>query len=164
MSLSDNEKKLDLPYIWVRKSDAEADSRMREKGNKGRRVVALELIPEFSHPLETCRWQPPLKGAKSWIFESGDKCFEASTFNHLTKQDRHFHKEATEIYTVLDGQMSIKIKDDLIVLDQSDEIIIFPNTWHQVLGGENFLARVHTINCHGENDKYTSNLDEVQRS
>ncbi len=133
---------------------------MRQEGNTGRRIVALELMLDYSLPLRSRRWQPPLEDAKSWIFESGGKHFEISTFNHLTKQDRHYHKEATEIYTVLDGQMSIWVEDDIIALDQGDEIIILPGTWHQVLGGDKFLARVHTINCRGEGDKYTDKFAE----
>lgn len=144
-----------LPYIWVRRLDAVADQRMRQEGNSGRRVVALRMMPEYSVPLTSCRWQPPLKGAKSSIFESGSQCFEVSTFNQFTTQDRHYHKEATEIYIVLEGQMSILVEGDIIALDQGDEIIILPGTWHHVLGGNRFLARVHTINCHGDCDKYT---------
>ena len=145
----------DLPYVWVRKLDAQADQRMREQGNAGRRVVALKLMPGYSLPLKSCRWQPPLKDSKSWIVESGAKRFEVSTFNQLTKQYRHYHKEATEIYTVLEGQMTIWVKDDIICLDQGDEIIILPGTWHEVLGGDKFLTRVHTLNCQGDSDKYT---------
>ena len=153
--MSTDKEKSDLPYIWVRKLDAKADFRMLEEGNNGRRVVALKIMPDFSLPLRSRRWQPPLEDEKSWIYESGDKRFEISTFNQLTGQDRHYHKDATEIYTVLDGQMSIWVENDIIALDQGDEIIIFPYTWHQVLGSDKFLARVHTINCHGESDKYT---------
>ena len=99
--------------------DAEADPRMNLQQNSGRlRVVAVELMPDYSLPLKSLRWQSPAKDDKSWIYESGAKRFEVSTFNQLAKQDRHYHREATEIYTVLAGRMAIWVQGDIICLDQ----------------------------------------------
>jgi hypothetical protein len=52
--------------------------------------------------------------------------------------------------------MRMRLDDRVIVnLAAGDEIIVFPGTIHEVLPeGTEFTARVHSINCYGDKDKY----------
>jgi quercetin dioxygenase-like cupin family protein len=53
--------------------------------------------------------------------------------------------------------MSIKIGNNpAIDLGCGDEIIVLPGTVHEVISNEttSFLTRVHSVNCHGDRDKY----------
>jgi quercetin dioxygenase-like cupin family protein len=81
---------------------------------------------------------------------------EVASFTEQAGQDRHKHLVGTEIYTVIEGTMAIRIGDkDNVILEAGDEVVILPGTVHQVLeSSAPFLTRVHAINCHGLRDKY----------
>ena len=43
----------------------------------------------------------------------------------------------------------------ILELGPGDEIIVFPGTVHEILPEDTqFLMRVHSIDCHGDADKY----------
>lgn len=41
------------------------------------------------------------------VFVSSGAKYEVALFTHDAEQTRHFHKQGTEIYTVLEGEMAI---------------------------------------------------------
>ncbi len=145
------------PYVLVRKAEAEADSRLLEDENPSRKIFAIKRRSDRSDPLNSRIWHPPAKGESSKILETGSGGLEVGIFNQKSKQSCHEHKEATEIYQVLEGDMQIVVDGDTIELYEGDEIIVLPGTCHKVKKDGKFLAKVHTINCYGEEDRYPCN-------
>jgi hypothetical protein len=143
-------------------SDAEltgGENKLGKKDNNGRKILARSIKTEFGEfMIENPIWRAPA------IYPTGDGGLEVSTFTEFSAQDRHKHEKGIEIYTVLEGTLQIYINDILITLHATDEVVILPKTVHEVVrtehrdrnSSENFrlLVRVHSINCHGEHDKY----------
>jgi len=123
--------------------------------NNGRKVLVNEVYPSREHLAEDPEWKPGPKDGKTPVFETGYGGIEVATFTHAAGQDSHKHLIGTEIYTVLEGNMTIKIADAEIKLESGDEVIVLPNIVHEVLNrNTTFLTRVHSINCQGDRDKY----------
>lgn len=149
-----------VSYLVLRKEQVKADWRLRVRPgekNNGRKVLVNEIyLSKEVHTQET-EWKPGLQTDKSPVFETGFGGLEVAIFTQEAGQDCHKHLIATEIYTVLEGRMQMRIDetDPPLTLEAGDEIIILPNTAHEVLpDGNSFLARVHSINCYGDRDKY----------
>lgn len=142
-----------ISHLILRKSSVKEDWKFKEKG--GRKVLVNKMYPDECDATKP-EWEGGSKYTKTPVVETGCGGLEVSTCTQDTKQDYHEHHLCTEIYTILYGEMNIKIKDETIKLTCGDEIIVFPYTAHQVLNnnGSAFLTRVHSINCHGDNDKY----------
>lgn len=81
---------------------------------------------------------------------------EIAVFNHLAKQDRHFHKRGTEIYIVAEGTMVMEIEGSWVTLHAGDMIIVNPSSVHKVENASEFLCHVITVDCGGSGDKYTA--------
>jgi quercetin dioxygenase-like cupin family protein len=155
-----------VPFVLIPSNHVERDAeltggenKLGKKGNNGRRILATSVWTEsgefaISEPV----WQVPA------IYPTGGGGLEVSTFTEFSGQDRHMHRKGIEIYTVLKGTLQIYINDQLLKLHTMDEVVILPNAIHEVVQtqhrdrrpGEDFslLVRVHSINCHGELDKY----------
>ena len=155
-----------VPFVLILRNHVERDAeltggenKLGKKGNNGRRILATSVWTEsgefaISEPI----WKVPA------VYPTGDGGLEVSTFTEFSGQDRHMHRKGIEIYTVLKGTLQIYIDDQLLTLHSMDEVVILPNAIHEVVQtqhrdrppGESFglLVRVHSINCHGEFDKY----------
>jgi mannose-6-phosphate isomerase-like protein (cupin superfamily) len=121
----------------------------------GRKVLVNEIYPKTEKPIENAEWEFGPQGGHTPVLETGYGGVEVGTFTEKTSQDRHRHLACTEIYTVIEGTMTITIGDEDIVLQSGDEIIVLPGVIHKVLDNKkSFLTRVHAINCHGTRDKY----------
>ena len=149
-----------ISHLVLRKEKVKADWKLHvqpEEENNGRKVLVNEIyISKEFHAQET-EWEPGSQTDKSPVFETGFGGVEVSTFTNEAGQDCHKHLIATEIYTVLEGRMRMRIDetDPPLMLESGDEVIILPNTVHEVLpGSDSFLTRVHSINCYGDRDKY----------
>ena len=118
-----------------------------------------EIYPEKEIPLEVPEWKPAGTGHKSPVVETGPGGIEVCTFTQHAGQHFHYHKVGTEIFTVLEGTMKIRLVDPggeetIAQLNAGDEVIIFPGTPHEILTEGTFLSRVHSINCLGKEDKF----------
>ncbi len=119
-------------------------------GNRGARKLLVTTLfgneEEASEPI----WKP------------SDPCqvllmskTESAVFNNLCRQDRHYHKEGIEIYSVIEGRMQMEVDDRLYELAAGDMIVVLPGAKHLVKQSkECFLCRVLTVDCAGEEDKY----------
>jgi quercetin dioxygenase-like cupin family protein len=147
-----------ITHLILRKCQAETDWRMHvtPKGkNNGRKVLVNELYPAREYPAQEPEWEPGPQDGKTPVVETGYGGVEIATFTHEAGQDCHKHLIGTEIYTVLEGEMTIRVADTEITLGQGDEVVVFPNTVHEIIDRRTtFLTRVHSINCQGERDKY----------
>ena len=159
-----------ISHLVLRKEQAKADWKLRvqpRKRNNGRKVLVNEIYPSKEFHARETEWKPGLQTGKSPVIETGAGGVEVATFTHEAGQDCHKHLIATEIYTVLEGRMQMRIDetDPPLVLEAGDEVIILPNTAHEVLPGvDSFLARVHSINCHGDRDKYVRSNGEWRQA
>ena len=147
-----------VTHIILRKTFVKEDWKLWVKPkdkNNGRKVFVNEIFPSRELHIQESGWHAGSKNEKSPVIETGFGGIEVATFTHEAGQDRHKHLIGTEIYTVLEGTMTIRIEDQDICLEAGDEVIVLPNTVHEVLDkGTNFLTRVHSINCYGDRDKY----------
>jgi quercetin dioxygenase-like cupin family protein len=156
-----------VPYVVISlenvKRDGHSDNyylrKLESPGNNGRKIFATSIMPQKGEVLiDKESWTAPS------IFPTGNGGIEIATFTEHSCQDRHRHDRATEIYTVLKGQMSFYINDkEIPALHDGDEIVILPGTIHQVRKSPlalekkdefELIVRVHSISCYGEDDKY----------
>ncbi len=150
-----------VSHVILRKDTVKSDWRIavepKEKNN-GRKVFVNEIFPKAERPIEDPEWkyEPPPPNGHTPVLETGYGGVEIATFTEKAGQDRHKHLVSMEIYTVLEGTMTIRIEDRHdVVLQAGDEIVVLPSTVHEVLGkSTSFLTRVHAIDCHGPRDKY----------
>lgn len=119
-----------------------------------RKVVVTELYPE-EHEAEKVTWLPPITATGQCPVLLTDN-IETAFFTQAAHQDRHYHRQGTEIYTVLEGQMLIEIADHTYRLGASDTVIVNPGSIHQILpeASQRFLCQVINLNCGGRADKY----------
>ncbi|MCJ7604056.1 MAG: cupin domain-containing protein [Desulfobulbaceae bacterium] len=142
------------PFVIIRKDKAASDERLAKSDNRGRKIFATKMLPNKSLALHNPDWEPPKEGEKSMILETGCGGLEVATCNENTQQKCHKHLLATEIYTVLEGEMKIKVDGTVINMKQGDEIVVLPGTTHEIVTTGTFLTRVHSVGCHGDNDKH----------
>lgn len=160
-------------FVVIERSRAERDQKLGLPDNNGRKVCATSVMEQFGErKINDALWDV---GA---VLPTGNGSFEVSTFSEYSGQDRHMHKTGTEIYTVIRGRLFVWIDDaDLVTLEAGDEIVILPETVHQVVqqkrgsasaGAEyELLVRVHSLDCRGADDKFvqlTEGGDWVQWS
>ncbi|HEX2958303.1 MAG TPA: hypothetical protein VHO70_15825 [Chitinispirillaceae bacterium] len=160
-------EKSPVSHVVIRFKNAQDDAspngstvkKLRTPGNNGRKVFATSVMPQKGESvIDTEIWSAPA------IYPTGDGGIEIATITEFCSQDRHLHKRATEIYTVLKGQLSMFINDkEIPELGTGDEIVVLPGTIHQVRKPSRVLekndefdmvVRVHSICCYGEDDKY----------
>jgi mannose-6-phosphate isomerase-like protein (cupin superfamily) len=143
--------------------DACPDGSVRRKletpGNNGRKVFATSvMLQKGETTIDNEIWSAPA------IYPTGNGGIEIATVTEFCSQDRHLHNHATEIYTVLRGQLGMFINDkEIPILNAGDEIVVLPGTIHQVRKPTcalevkkefDLVVRVHSICCYGEDDKY----------
>jgi mannose-6-phosphate isomerase-like protein (cupin superfamily) len=135
------------------------DRKLEIPGNNGRKIFATSVMLQKGETvIDNETWSAPA------VYPTGDGGIEIANVTEFCSQDRHMHNRATEIYTVLKGQLGLFINDkEIPVLNEGDEIVVLPGTIHQVCKPpyslekkESFdlLVRVHSICCYGEDDKY----------
>lgn len=133
--------------------------KLETPGNNGRKVFATSVMHHKGETIiDTTMWSAPA------IYPTGNGGVEIATITEYCSQDRHQHHRATEIYTVLKGQLGMFINDkEIPVLNPGDEIVVLPGTIHQVRKPSStsekkqefeMVVRVHSICCYGEDDKY----------
>ena len=148
-----------LTHLVLRKTAVESDWKLRvqpKEKNNGRKVLVNQIYPAKEIHAQDFEWAPGPPTGKTPVGETGFGGIEVATFTQEAGQDRHKHLLGTEIYTVLNGVMRMRLAEDVVIeLKAGDEIIVFPDTVHEVLPeGTEFLTRVHSINCYGDRDKY----------
>jgi mannose-6-phosphate isomerase-like protein (cupin superfamily) len=53
---------------------------------------------------------------------------------HITDSVKHYHKECTEVYYILEGRGKMELNDDVVDLEPGTIIYIEPGTWHRAYG------------------------------
>ncbi len=94
---------------------------------------------------------------------TGKGGLEISTFNENALQDCHKHLRGTEIYSVIEGEMKICLNEkEELILKAGDDVVVLPGVAHEVINdvSSSYLARVYSIDCFGDDDKYVKRGDE----
>jgi quercetin dioxygenase-like cupin family protein len=148
-----------ISHLVLKKEYVNSDWKLHvpKENNNGRKHVVNEIYPKKEVPAQEFEWRPNPEMDRTPVLVTGLGGVEVATFTHEAGQDCHKHLIATEIYTVLEGTMLMRIdeKNPPLKLEAGDEVVVLPNTVHEVLPeGTSFLTRVHSINCYGDRDKY----------
>ena len=125
-----------------------------QPGKRGaRKILVTGIYPEQEQLACQSVWSPPAPAEKCQVQVTPD--IELAVFTEQNPQDRHHHKIATEIYTVLQGTMVIEVEAQPYALATGDTIVINPGTVHKIKPqGCEFICQVITTNCSGIADKY----------
>lgn len=154
----ENNIQVQVPFLVIRKRESELDWKLNlepMKKNNGRKICVNKICNSKEYHAKSPEWKPRPEDEKTAVVETGYGGIEVATFSEKAYQNRHKHLISTETYTVLKGSMDIRFEEEIITLEVGDEIIIFPNTVHEVLNYKSmFLTRLHSMNCHGDKDKY----------
>lgn len=158
------------PYLVLRKERVKADWKLKARPgarNNGRKVLVNRIYEATEEHARDAEWAAGPEGGRTPVVETGAGGLEVSTFTHEAAQDRHKHLVATEVYTVLEGTMRMRLGDagETVALAAGDEVVVMPGTAHEVLNDEAgpFLARVHAVGCRGDEDKYVERGGEWRR-
>ncbi len=141
------------PALFVKLESVKQDPALIPGKRGARKILVTELYPKGESKVFTTVWKPPVGAEKCAVQRT--KNIEVAFFTQSASQDRHFHKIATEIYMVLEGEMKIEVEGKDYRLLAGDMIVVNPRAVHKVKPeGTNFLCRVITANCAGSSDKY----------
>jgi len=139
--------------LLITKEALKKDSNLKAGSRGARKILVTKIYENKEYPCETNVWLPPVGDEKCPVQIMNDT--EVAVFNQNASQDRHYHKMGTEMYMVLEGIMKIEVEGEIYSLEQSDMIVINPEAFHEVKPeGTEFLCRVVTTNCGGNEDRY----------
>ena len=121
--------------------------------NRGdRKIIVTEVYRDKEEIATNVVWRPKAASGKCPVLLMPDT--EFAVFTHHAKQTRHCHMIGTEIYTVVEGQMTIEVEGTLHTLNPGDMIIVRPGAFHEVKRETEFLCHVITLNCGGSKDRH----------
>ena len=139
--------------LVIHLTDVAQDPALQPGARGARKLLVTELYPEHEQAACQTVWSPPAAAEKCQVQVNQD--IELAMFTELNVQDRHYHKVASEFYTVLKGVMVIEVEDQAYTLSAGDTIVINPGTVHQIKPQDcEFICQVITANCGGITDKY----------
>lgn len=129
------------------------DAAFNPEGRGARKLLVTELYSETEQEATEVLWSPPRGAERCAVQVMADT--ELAVFTELARQDRHYHREATEIYIVVEGRMTIEVEGRDYTLHAGDMIVVNPGAAHEVKrGDEKFICRVIAVNSKGAADKF----------
>lgn len=141
------------PALVIHLTKIKQDPALQPDARGARKLLVTQIYPEREQTVGQTVWSPPASGEKCEVQVTPD--IELALFTGQTAQDRHYHKVATELYTVLQGEMVIEVDEHSYLLSAGDTIVINPGTVHQIKPHDcDFICQVITTNCGGIADKY----------
>lgn len=97
------------PALLLCADKVKSDPAFAVGGRGARKVVVTQLFEPKETPATEVVWDPAAQ-AKCPVHVA--KSFEFAIFTEKTPQDKHFHRQGTEIYTVLQGKMVIEVRTE----------------------------------------------------
>lgn len=73
-------------------------------------------------------------GASTRVITAADTGVANLHVTHITDSVRHYHKECTEYYYILDGRGKMELNDEVVDLEPGVTILIEPGTFHRAYG------------------------------
>jgi len=138
------------PALLVTMEASKQDPALQTRGD--RKILVTNIRPDTEEEAATVVWRAQPPPAKCPVVATRDT--ELAIFTERAKQTRHCHKIGTEIYTLLEGEMTIEIAGTLHTLHPSDTLIVKPGVWHETKRDSRFLCQVVTVNCAGAKDRH----------
>jgi mannose-6-phosphate isomerase-like protein (cupin superfamily) len=138
-----------IASLLIRKIALKNDPALKPDGRGARKIGVTTKFDGKEHWAKETEW----RGESSSTAVVDIKNTEIAVFTETTTQDRHFHKKATEIYLILEGEMAIEIENKRYSLVQGDSIIVMAKSVHEIFRETHFLAQVITVNTIGIEDK-----------
>lgn len=112
---------------------------------RGKRKIVVTRCYQNETYLTTPRWLPGSAGDNIPVLV-GDN-MEISYFTETAKQDCHRHRNATEIYNVQSGGVTIVADGETYHLNPGDTLVVLPGTNHEVMKSDSpFLCQVIAVN------------------
>lgn len=141
------------PILLIPMDSVREDPQLKDRVRGSRKIAVTEIYEGKEIPATETLWKAPEEGRPCPVLPTRN--LEVGVFTQFARQSCHIHKIATEMYSVLDGEMEIESADKTYVMKAGDMIIVNPGTSHRVLNTKQpFLCRVITANCYGKSDKY----------
>lgn len=132
--------------LLISKVEVQTDPALQSGARGARKVIVTDLYAAREQEATEVVWKPPISPTKCSVQVTPRA--ELAVFNQHAAQDRHYHKEGTEIYTVLDGTMAIEVTGQDYVLQAGDSIVVNRYAVHEVKpASTEFLCQVITLNC-----------------
>ena len=132
--------------LIVRLDRIKADPALAIGGRGARKLIVTKIRPNEESPATQVDWVPVDRTLKCPVHVM--PATEMGVFNDQAVQDRHYHKKATEIYSLVEGQMIIEIDGTDHLLYGGDMVIVRPHAVHLIKSkGHRFLCRVIAIDC-----------------
>jgi mannose-6-phosphate isomerase-like protein (cupin superfamily) len=142
-----------LPALILRLDRTKDDPALRPGGRGARKLIVTELRENAESLPRHADWASSDAAGKCPVLVMPST--ELAVFNETAPQDRHYHRKATEIYFVLEGQLLIEIEHVDHLLYGGDAIVVLPGAVHHIKpSGHRFLCRVISIDCAGPADKF----------
>jgi len=99
-------------------------------------------------------------GSSARIITSRDTSVAGFHVTHIRDSTRHYHKNTTEIYYVLEGQGFLEVGDDTVSLVPGTAVLIEPGTPHRGYG--DFKTVVVSVPAFDPEDEYFSEVFDDQ--
>lgn len=138
------------PALLITLEAAKQDPALQTRGD--RKVLVTDILPDSEQEAPAIVWRAPSPQSKCPVVTMRDT--ELAFFTERAKQTRHCHKIGTEIYTLLEGGMTIEVAGELYTLAPGDTLVVKPGAWHEVKRNSKFHCQVVTVNCAGIKDRH----------
>jgi len=90
---------------------------------------------------------------------NGELCLIEDTLKRGFHLKRHHHKQMTEVFYMLIGEMELIFDDETIILKEGDTITVPPNIWHEAICKDG--GKMLTIFKNGEFDVFLEELSKM---
>ena len=139
--------------LLVRLAQIKKDPALQPSARGARKLAVTQIYDRIETPAGNPGWEPPDNGSPCPVLPL--PAAEVAVFNQGAAQQRHYHKQASEIYVVVEGTMAIEIDETTHSLKAGDSVIVAPGVPHEVKKqGLKFICYVIGANCGGPGDKY----------
>lgn len=90
---------------------------------------------------------------------NGELCFVEDTLKSGFYLARHHHKIMTEVFYIIEGEVSLIFDDETVVAKAGDTITVPPNVWHAAKCEKG--GKMLTIFKNGQFDLYLEKLSQL---
>ena len=147
------EKNMNNKCLHIALDQVKQDLALSSVKRSARKLIVTDILKGKEQEAINDIWYPPPPGQECPVLRMNNA--EMAVFNHEADQDRHYHKESTEIYETIEGEVVLEVEGKTYHLRQGDALVVHPFSVHEVKKGDTpFLCRVVTLNCGGQKDKY----------
>jgi len=140
-----------ISALLVTLAASKKDAVLRPPNRGDRKIVVTRLYPRTEEVAREEVWRPPTSSGRCPVLLMPDT--ELAVFTHLARQTRHSHRKGTEIYTLIEGRMTLEVEGRSYTLSPGDAMVVIPGACHEVKRRGKFLCHVLTVNCGGPADK-----------